>query len=174
MIRPAAALLCAALFAAPALAAESAPAASSATAPAEAAAPRRPALVVDTLAHGRFDLQARRGRWTVVNFWATWCAPCRKEMPDLDALDARRADLDVIGLAYEEISADDMRAFLRDSVPVSYPVAILDVYAPPADFDTPRGLPLTHLVDPDGVLAKTWLGPVTGAEIEAAIAAHAP
>ena len=60
MIRPAAALLCAALFAAPALAAEPAPAASSA--PAEAAAPRRPALVVDTLAHGRFDLQARRGR----------------------------------------------------------------------------------------------------------------
>jgi hypothetical protein len=49
-------------------------------------------------------------------------------------------------------------------------VAIVDVYNPPADFDTPRGLPFTVLVDPEGRVAHKFLGPVTGAEIEAKIA----
>ena len=49
--------------------------------------------------------------------------------------------------------------------------AIVDVYAPPADFATPRGLPTTYLVAPDGKVAKHFLGPVTAAELDAAIAA---
>ena len=52
-----------------------------------------------------------------------------------------------------------------------YPVAILDVYSPPADFATPRGLPMTFLIAPDGKVAKQFIGPVTAHEIDAAIAA---
>jgi hypothetical protein len=52
-----------------------------------------------------------------------------------------------------------------------YPIAVLDVYAPPADFATPRGLPMTYLIAPDGKVAKQFLGPVTAKEIEGAIAA---
>ena len=89
---------------------------------------------------------------------------------DLTAFDAAREDVEVIGLAYEEILPDDMRAFLLKH-PAGYPIAILDPYNPPADFDTPRGLPLTYLIAPDGKVAKQFLGPVTGREIEAAIAA---
>ena len=63
-----------------------------------------------------------------------------------------------------------MKAFLEPH-PVVYPVAIVDVYAPPADFATPRGLPTTYLVAPDGKVAKHFLGPVTAAELDAAIAA---
>ncbi|HAI59672.1 MAG TPA: thioredoxin [Xanthomonadaceae bacterium] len=141
------------------------------SAPAPAGKPTHPRLVVDTLDHGRFDLAEHRGGWAVVNFWATWCAPCLKEIPDLNALDARRADLVVIGLAYEEITPEAMRAFYVDKVRPEYPVSIIDPFAPPADFDTPRGLPFTVLIDPQGAVVHQFLGPVTGAEIEAKISA---
>lgn len=130
----------------------------------------QPTLTIATLDGAAYDLADRRGRWVVVNFWATWCAPCIKEMPELDALDTRRDDVEVIGLAYEDITPEDMRAFLKRR-PVAYPIAIVDVTDPPPAFDTPRGLPMTHLIAPDGRLAKSFLGPVTGAEIDAAIAA---
>ncbi|WP_397573259.1 TlpA family protein disulfide reductase [Silanimonas sp.] len=148
--------------------AEAAPAAAPAP-PADAAKPTHPALAVDTVDDGRFDLAAQRGQWVVVNFWATWCAPCLKEIPDLNALDAKREDLVVIGLAYEEITPEAMRAFYIEKVKPEYPVAIVDVYNPPADFDTPRGLPFTVLVAPDGTVGHKFLGPVTGDEIEAKI-----
>lgn len=122
-------------------------------------------LQVATLDHGVYDLAAHQGRWQVVNYWATWCAPCRKEMPELDALHRERADIEVLGLAFEEIEPEDMRDFLK-SRPVSYPIAIVDVYAPPAAFEVPRGMPMTYLLDPQGRIAHRWLGPVTRAEIE--------
>ncbi len=84
-------------------------------------------------------------------------------------LDKQREDIEVIGLAYEEIEPQAMRDFLKQR-PVSYPVAILDVYSPPADFATPRGLPMTFLIAPDGKVARQFMGPVTAKEIEAAIA----
>ncbi|MEP6907894.1 MAG: TlpA disulfide reductase family protein [Pseudoxanthomonas sp.] len=117
-----------------------------------------------------YELAARRGKWVVVNFWATWCAPCIKEMPELSALDQKREDVEVVGLAYEEIEAEAMLEFLKTR-PVVYPIVILDVYDPPADFATPRGLPMTYLIAPDGKVAKQFLGPVTAAEIETAVAA---
>ncbi len=133
-----------------------------------------PVLDVTTVDGSRYDLVERRGRWVVVNFWATWCAPCIKEMPELSALDAMREHIEVIGLAYEDITVEDMRAFLEKR-PVVYPVAILDVYDPPQDFATPRGLPMTYLIAPDGRVARKFLGPVTAVEIEGAItAAGAP
>ena len=137
-----------------------------ASAPAEA--PTHPRLVIDTLDHGRFDLATERGRWVVVNFWATWCKPCLKEIPDLSAFDAARDDVRVIGLAYEEIEVQAMRDFLK-AYPAGYPIALLDVYNPPADFDTPRGLPMTYLIAPDGRVAKKFLGPITSQELAAAI-----
>ncbi|GIX35248.1 MAG: hypothetical protein KatS3mg126_1027 [Lysobacteraceae bacterium] len=129
-----------------------------------------PALVVQTLDHGRFDLAAERGRWILVNFWATWCAPCLKEMPELDAFDRESEEVRVIGLAFEETSEEDLRAFLRTR-PVSYPIALVDPYAPPAGWDAPRGLPLSVLIDPEGRRVRTFLGPVTAAELRSAMEA---
>lgn len=153
--------------------------AASPTVQAEAAAPATaaaattvevPSLKVNAVDGTQYELAARRGKWVVVNFWATWCAPCIKEMPELSALDQKREDLEVVGLAYEEIDVPAMQEFLK-SRPVVYPIAILDVYSPPTDFATPRGLPMTYLIAPDGKVAKQFLGPVTAEQIETAIAA---
>ena len=131
----------------------------------------RPTLKATLLDGGSYDLATHRGKWVVVNFWATWCAPCLKEMPELSALHSMRDDVEVIGLAYEDIEPADMRDFLEKR-PVTYPVSIVDTSEPPSDFETPRGLPMTILIAPDGRVAKKVLGPVTAQSLEAAIAAH--
>ncbi|RPE75532.1 TlpA family protein disulfide reductase [Vulcaniibacterium tengchongense] len=142
--------------------------------PEEPAAPtrataERPRLQVTTVDGRAYDLGKQRGKWVVVNFWATWCKPCLKEMPELSALDGMREHIEVIGLAYEDIEPEDMRVFLQLH-PVVYPVAIVDTYDPPKDFETPRGLPMTYLIAPDGKVAERFLGPVTAKDIETAIA----
>lgn len=134
-----------------------------------AAIGERVTLRVDTLDGQAFDLGQHQGRWVLVNYWATWCGPCLEEMPELSALDAMREHIQVIGLAYEEIEPDEMRAFLVKH-PVVYPIAIVDVSAPPAAFEVPRGLPVSHLIGPDGKLVKSFLGPVTASQIEEVIA----
>lgn len=121
--------------------------------------PERPGLRVPLVGGGAFDLARHRGTWIVVNFWATWCGPCLKEMPELSKL-AARPDVDVIGLAYEDITAKDMQAFIAAHHP-AYPIAIVDAYKPLAGFDTPQALPMTVLIAPDGRVAKKVLGPVT-------------
>ena len=132
--------------------------------------PERPSLLVKTFDGGSFDLSRHRGRWVVVNFWATWCNPCLKEIPDLAAMDAAHEEIEVIGLAFEEIERADMEAFLAKR-PIPYPIAIVDTFGPPTDFGIPRGLPTTFLIDPEGKVAATHLGPVTSEDLLKDIAA---
>lgn len=139
------------------------------TATVEPAAKQSPSLKVTTVDGKTFDLADQRGKWTVVNFWATWCGPCLKEMPELSALDAMREHIVVVGLAYEENTPEAMRAFMKEH-PVVYPIALVDVYDPPKDFETPRGLPMTYVIAPDGTVAKKYTGPVTARMIEEDIA----
>ncbi|MCL7715680.1 TlpA family protein disulfide reductase [Stenotrophomonas mori] len=155
----------------PAPAADAAPPAApvAPAADAEARTVETPQLRIRTVDGSDYDLARHRGQWVVINFWATWCGPCLQEMPELSALHAMRANVEVVGLAYEDIEADEMRAFLEKH-PVTYPVAILDPYDPPSDFATPRGLPMTYLIAPDGKVARQFLGPVDARQVEQAIA----
>lgn len=134
------------------------------------AAPAIPTLTVKTLDGATFDLSKQRGKWVVVNYWATWCGPCRKEMPDLSKFATERAkDVAIIGLSFEETELDDIKKFLKAN-PVSYPIAQVDTSEPPKDFDAPRGLPMTYLIAPDGKVAEKFLGPITSEDLAKAIA----
>ena len=130
---------------------------------------QHPALRVTTLSGAAWDLGQQRGKLVIVNYWATWCGPCLQEMPELSALAAMRPHIAVIGLAYEDNTADDLRAFMQ-AHPTTYPIALIDVYSPPKDFGAPRGLPTSWLIAPDGKLMRKYTGPVTASMLEQDIA----
>lgn len=133
----------------------------------------RPALKVETLDGKTFDLASKRGEWVVINYWATWCAPCIAEMPELSAFIKAHKDVSGIGLAYEDTDRQEIIDFLEKR-PVDYPIAQIDVDDPPADFATPRGLPTTYLIAPDGTVAKQFLGPIKEKDLEQAMLAAKP
>jgi len=109
-----------------------------------------------------------RPKWVVLNYWATWCAPCRKEIPDLSALNVARDDVVVLGLAYEDTDIEDFDEFLEEFQP-SYRILLVDVYAPPEPFGAPKALPTTIILNPEGYPVKTFFGPVTRENIESFI-----
>ena len=116
--------------------------------------------------HGNeVSLSDYRGKWVVLNYWATWCAPCRKEIPELSALNDARTDITVLGLAYEDTDIRSFDEFLKEFRP-SYPLLLVDVSEPPEPFGAPKVLPTTIILNPDGVPTKTFLGPVTREQIE--------
>ncbi len=137
-------------------------------APAYAAMPAQPSLKVTTLDGKPYDLSAQRGHWVIVNFWATWCVPCIKELPEISQFVTSHPDIRAIGIAYDDTDPADIRAFL-DKHPVSFPVAQVTMDKPLTDFDEPRGLPTTYLIGPDGKVAKHFTGPITPAALSAAI-----
>ncbi len=131
---------------------------------------QQPTLKIDTLDGTHWDLATHRGHWVVINYWATWCAPCIAEMPELSAFIKARDDVEGIGLAFEDTDRAEILEFLKKH-PVEYPIAQVEVDAPPADFDVPRGLPTTYLIAPDGSVAKRFLGPIKEKDLEQAIKA---
>jgi thiol-disulfide isomerase/thioredoxin len=136
---------------------------------AQAAMPAQPTLTVTTLDGKPFDLAQQRGKYVIVNYWATWCVPCIKEMPDISRfVSAHKDKVAAIGLAYEDTDKADIQAFLAKH-PVSYPIAQVTLDKPVQDFDEPRGLPTTWLIGPDGKVAKRFVGPVTEASLGDAI-----
>lgn len=112
-----------------------------------------------------------RNKWVVLNYWATWCAPCRKEIPDLSALHVAREDITVLGLAFEDTEIEVFDEFLAEFDP-SYPILLVDVFAPPEPFGAPKVLPTTIVINPEGYPIKTYLGPVTRDSIESFIDAE--
>lgn len=124
------------------------------------------------LGGGEVALSDYRGQWVVLNYWATWCAPCRKEIPELSRIHSDRGDITVLGLAFEDTDDSNFEAFLAEFA-VSYPILLVDVYLPPEPFGAPKVLPTTIVLDPSGRSVKAFLGPVTGAAIEQFIDARA-
>ena len=93
----------------------------------------KPALTIATLDGKSFDLAAQKGNWVIVNFWATWCSPCIKELPEISKFVADHKNVRAVGLAYEDTDKAEIEAFLKKH-PVSYPIAQVDVFDPPKAF----------------------------------------
>jgi cytochrome c biogenesis protein CcmG, thiol:disulfide interchange protein DsbE len=110
-----------------------------------------PALVVQELGGPTFSLAAARGNVVVVNFWATWCPPCRKEMPALDAFYRKYHDrgVQMIGISVDR--PHDRSDVKKVMELFSYPAAMLGD-AKVNDFGTPSALPTTVVVDANGVV----------------------
>jgi hypothetical protein len=86
----------------------------------------------------------------------------------LSELHKERDEIVVLGLAYEDTESENFDKFLEEFNP-SYPILLVDVYAPPEPFGAPRVLPTTIILDPEGYPVKTYLGPVTRKDLESFI-----
>jgi cytochrome c biogenesis protein CcmG/thiol:disulfide interchange protein DsbE len=112
-----------------------------------------PALAGRSFGGEPFDLRALHGRVVVLNFWASWCEPCRAEMPLLDALqrDYRERGVVVLGL-----SADD-RHDRKDALAASKSVGYMTGMLAETDsngFGPPQVLPLTYIIDASGQVVR--------------------
>ena len=110
-----------------------------------------------------------RGKWVIVNYWATWCPPCLEEIPELVSLHEENSDkLVVLGVDYEEVNTEYLQGFVESHL-MSYPIMRMDPI-PMTPLGPVMGLPTTYIISPEGERMARQEGPVTQADIEKYIA----
>lgn len=116
-------------------------------------------------------LKQWQGKITVVNFWASWCSPCREEMPDLSSLyqDYEKQGLVVLGIAMDDV--EKIREFSQKTS-VSYPLLAADEKARELSIDLGNdkgAVPYTVIIDRNGKIIKTYIGRINRGLIEPVI-----
>jgi thiol-disulfide isomerase/thioredoxin len=109
----------------------------------------------------KHNLSDYRGKWVVVNYWATWCPPCLMEIPELVDFheDHKGRDAVVLGVNFEDISLSGLKQFSEEYF-MNYPV-LQTKPAPNSALGPIPGLPTTYLVSPTGEVVARQVGPVT-------------
>ena len=116
-----------------------------------------PALQLDNLDGEPYDLATTHGHWRFVHFWASWCGPCRKEMPSIQRMITLLEDSDIEFLIINTAETEDeVFSFLGIVAPDLIPLMDTDGLA--TEVWQPRGLPAPYLVDPEGRIQYQALG----------------
>lgn len=121
---------------------------------------RAPGFALETVEGEMLSLADYEGRQVVLNFWASWCPPCREELPELIAF-GEETGIPVLGVnatKNERRGKQDVDAFLQE-VPVSFPV-LLDEEGTVEKTYRVVALPTTYVIGPDGVITAKQVGPV--------------
>lgn len=114
-------------------------------------------------------LAGYKGKWVLVNYWATWCPPCLEEIPDLIALhENKKNNLVVIGIALDYRNPKQVTDF-ADGLLVNYPI-VLGNSQIVGQIGPVQGLPTTYLYNPDGKMVAQQVGAITRTAVENYIA----
>ena len=115
-------------------------------------------FTLSTLAGAALSLAELHGKVVLLNFWATWCVPCRKEMPAIEALYQRYKDqgLEVVAVSLDKGPTSGVESFVK-AVGVTYHVALDPTWATARTYGV-RGLPATFLIDRAGNVVLRELG----------------
>lgn len=139
----------------------------------QSASAERAQLQLTDLDGRSHSLAEQRGKWVVVNYWATWCPPCREELPELEVFFVNNRERAVVwGVNLEDIDDASLRQFVEEQF-LSFPILRGDREAAQALGPVP-GLPTTYLISPAGEVVASQVGPVTKAGIEKFIAGYRP
>lgn len=125
-----------------------------------------PALVGTTLDGSAFDVADQRGRWVLVNFFATWCAPCRQEHDDLAAFHDRHqtiGDAGVVSVVFDDTTGNAREFFEANGG--GFPVVISDEGDIALDYGVLK-VPESYLVSPDGTVVAKIIGGITADGLE--------
>lgn len=118
-----------------------------------------PELTLETMDGRSINLAQQDGRVLIINFWATWCAPCRKEIPDLKALhsDLNEEGLTVIGIALDRKGREVVKPYVQNQ-DINYPIVVDAEGVSEAELGPIHGLPTTLVVNAEGQITKRVIG----------------
>jgi thiol-disulfide isomerase/thioredoxin len=109
-----------------------------------------------------------RGKWLIINFWATWCPPCIAEMPELELFyQKNKATAHVWGVTFEDTGKPKIRQFI-ERLGVTYPILGYG-QDPLTGYGTVSVLPTTFIIDQQGLFFHRFEGPITAQDITKAI-----